>query len=135
LCDGRITNNPTPGSPSPATAAGTLNNATPSGAQDIFDLIDRISSLGSDPGGYNNSPVVSYSMNGGAAVVNVTLPGHPLFPGYVVRTVSGGQVNNYGEGTGSLQGPFSAKIGLAGKINGVWTGQTQGIINSCTCKK
>jgi hypothetical protein len=128
-----MTNQPTPGSPSPATKGGTLNNATPTSAQNLFNGIDWVSSFGGDSGGYNNSPVASYSMNGGTAVVNVTLPGHPLFPGYVIRTVNGGTVNNYGEGTGALQGPLSAAIGLAGQINGVWTGQTQGIV--CGCKK
>ncbi len=126
-----ITNNPTPGSPYPATASGTLNNATPSGAQNFFNTIDFISSFGNDPGGYNNSPVNSYLLNNGSVVVNVTLPGHPLHPGYVARTVSGNQVNNQGEGAAYLQGPYSP---IADIINGVWNGQTNGIINSCGCQ-
>ncbi|WP_207114679.1 hypothetical protein, partial [Pantoea agglomerans] len=73
-----IANKPTPGTPSPATAAGTLNNATPTTAQSLFNIVDKISSFGNDSGGYNNSPVNSYVMNGGNAVVNVTMPGHPL---------------------------------------------------------
>jgi len=128
-----IINNPTPGSPSPATSQGTLNNATPTGAQNIFNTIDLISSFGNDPGGYNNSPVRSYLLNGGSVVVNVTQPSHPLHPGYVARTVNGNQVNNFGEGTGLLQGPLSQAVGLAGQVNGVWNGQTQGIINNCGC--
>lgn len=129
-----IANKPTPGTPSPATAAGTLNNATPATAQSLFNMVDKISSFGNDSGGYNNSPVNSYVMNGGNAVVNVTMPGHPLFPGYVIRTVNGGMVSNYGEGAGILQGPLSQELGVAGQINGVWNGQTQGIIDECGCK-
>lgn len=128
-----IANKPTPGSPSPATVGGTLNNATPTSAQKLFDSVDWISSFGNDSGGYNNSPVTSYVMNGGKAVVNVTQPGHPLFPGYVIRTVNGGQVSNYGEGAGILQGEASQTVGIAGLINGVWNGQTQDIINNCDC--
>jgi RHS repeat-associated protein len=130
-----IINNPTPGSPSPATAQGTLNNATPTGAQNLFDALDWTSSFGSDPGGYNNSPVNSYvvNVNGSPAVVNVTLPGHPLFPGYVLRTINGSQVVNYGEGAGALQGPLSQALGIAGQINGVWNGQTTGIVKNCGC--
>jgi RHS repeat-associated protein len=130
-----IINNPTPGSPLSASIQGTLNNATPATAQSIFDGIDWLSSFGNDSGGYNNSPVLSYSMNGGTIVVNVTMPGHPLFPGYVVRGVRGGQVINYGEGTGRLQGSLSQRMGLAGQINGVWNSQTQGIVNGCSCAR
>jgi hypothetical protein len=123
-------NNPTPGSPSPATPQGTVNNATPTGAQNLFNDLDYVSSFGSDSGGYNNSPVKSYVMNlnGSQVVVNVTLPGHPLFPGYVVRSIQGSNVSNYGEGNGWLQGSWSP---LAGSINGVWNGQTTGITCGC----
>lgn len=126
-----IVNNPTPGSPSPATPNGTLNNATPSGAQSFFNGIDYVSSFGNDSGGYNNSPVNSYILNNGSVVVNVTLPGHPLHPGYVARDISNGQVNNRGEGTGFLQGSYSP---VSGMINGVWNGQTGGVVGSCGCQ-
>ena len=131
-----ITNNPTPGSPSPATSQGTLNNASPAGIQSLFNALDWISSFGNDPGGYNNSPVKSYSVtvNGSPAVVNVTLPHHPLFPGYVLRIINGSKVVNYGEGAGALQGPLSQATGIAGLINGAWNGQTQGIIQKCGCQ-
>ncbi|MFZ5492579.1 MAG: RHS repeat-associated core domain-containing protein [Pseudomonadota bacterium] len=78
-------NHPTPGSPKPATLAGTANNASPGWAAP-----------------FKSSPVVSYSTsyNGSPVIVNVTIPGHPLFPGYVARTVDGGVANNFGEGTG-----------------------------------
>jgi len=126
-----IINNPTPGSPSPASPQGTLNNATPTSLQSLFNTVDFISSFGNDPGGYNNSPVRSYTTDNGNTVVNVTQPGHPLHPGYVARTINGSQVNNYGEGTARLQGPYSP---LAGQINGVWNDQTQGILDSCGCQ-
>jgi RHS repeat-associated protein len=117
-----IRNHPTPGSPSPATPAGTPNNASPWWAGPV------------------GSPVKSYSIsaNGQQVIVNVTQPGHPLFPGYVARTVTTGAttagdtnvVNNYGEGTGW---PQSSSDPLAGIINGVWYGLTEDAINACTC--
>ena len=129
-----VINNPTPGSPSPASVGGTLNDATPTPATELFNTIDYISSFGNDPGGYNNSPVNSYlrtDANGNPFIVNVTLPNHPLHPGYVARTVvntdAGLVVNNMGEGTGFLQSDYSPVSGL---INGVWNGQTQGIIDN-----
>jgi hypothetical protein len=78
------------------------------------------------------------SVNGGQVIVNVTQPGHPLFPGYVARTVATGAttagptnvVNNYGEGTGW---PQSSSDPLAGIINGVWYGLTEDAIKACTC--
>ena len=126
-----IQNAPTPGFPRPASAVGTRNNATPTVVQGLFDTVDLISSLGNDPGGYNNSPVLSYTRADGSYVVNVTQPGHPLHPGYVLRTIEGAQVNNYGEGLGWLQGSPNP---LAGFVNGVWQGQTQGLINGCQCR-
>jgi RHS repeat-associated protein len=112
-----VVNNPTPGSPNPATPQGTLNDATP--------VLGGISPI-------NISPVLSYTTtnedNGSSVVLNVTLPGHPLFPGVVVRevdlTAEGTMINNYGEGTSALQTP-STFIGkeLGPDINGIWTGQ------------
>ena len=125
-------NMPTPGNPSSATPNGTTNNATPSTAQNLFNSIDYISSLGNDSGGYNNSPVISYLRNNGSVVVNVTQPGHPLHPGYVARTIVGSEVNNFGEGLGRLQAWYSP---AAPFINGVWNGQTEGIINNCECSQ
>jgi hypothetical protein len=129
-----LVNLPTPGSPQPATPEGTPNDATPNTAKSVADFIDRLSSFGNDPGGYNNSPVISYVTNG--TVVNVTQPGHPLWPGYVARSVEEGQVRNRGEGTGALQGPYSP---FASSINNIWGPQTQGIINNskqrCGCKQ
>jgi hypothetical protein len=91
-----VTANLTPGYPSAATQQGTLNDATP--------LIGGISPI-------NFSPVLSYTttnqIDGSSVVLNVTLPGHPLFPGIVVRktdsTACGTVLNNYGEGTSTLR--------------------------------
>ncbi|MCW1925039.1 hypothetical protein OKA05_20935 [Luteolibacter arcticus] len=125
-----ITQNPTPGSPSPATVDGTSNNATPTGIQNLYDSIDFISSFGGDTEAHNNSPVMSYITNNGKVIVNVTQPGHPLHPGYVARSIGGGKINNQGEGTGWRQGPYSP---FAGSINNVWKGQTKGILKNCEC--
>ena len=120
-----IIDNPTPGTPSPASSTGTPNNATPSLPQAIVRLAS---------GGFIGvkSPVISYIRNNGKVVVNVTLPGHPLHPGYVARTIGDKKVNNYGEGLGRLQ---KESWPTAKRINGVWIGQTKGIINSCTCSQ
>jgi len=104
-----VQNNPTPGSPSPATPQGTLNNATPSPL-----------------GGIIASPVTSFEVKNGVTgnnvVVNVTMPGHPLGNGIVVRDVTPNPngtstIQNFGEGNGRLQAPSSP---IAGAINNVW---------------
>jgi len=104
-----VKNNPTPGNPSPATPQGTPNNATPNGLQWA-----------------KASPVVSLTtenkVTGNAVVVNVTLPGHPLGNGIVVRDVTPNAngtstIQNYGEGNGALQSKASPVSGL---INDVW---------------
>ncbi|WP_139023164.1 hypothetical protein [Chitinimonas sp. BJB300] len=111
-----VRNHPTPGSPKPATPTGTANDASPSWAAP-----------------FKSSPVKSYSMtsNGSQVVVNVTMRDHPLFPGYVARTVNGGVANNFGEGTGWLQGPNSP---ISNPINNVWYGLTDDAVKACSCK-
>lgn|GEM_PF-1214590 len=108
-----VQQNPTPGDPSPATPGGTRNDATPV--------------IGGLPG--DISPVSSITttntVSGNPVVVNVTLPGHPLFPGIVVREVvpnadGTSTIHNRGEGNGDLQRPGAP---FAGAINGVWRGQ------------
>jgi hypothetical protein len=75
------------------------------------------------------------SYAGSPVVVNVTLPGHPLFPGYVARTVSAGPsgnvMNNFGEGTGFLQNPFVPFNDWL--INDVWYGLSDAAIEACSC--
>jgi len=108
-----VNNNPTPGFPSPATAKGTVNDATP--------VVGGISPV-------NISPVRSFTttnkVDGNPVVVNVTLPGHPLQSGIVVREAVPGPngtstIQNWGEGNGSLQKPGGT---LTNDINGVWKG-------------
>jgi RHS repeat-associated protein len=108
-----IVNNPVPGTSNPATPAGTANDATPFIGNNYAVI----------------SPVMSYTtineLNGQPIMVNITLPGHLLDPGIVVREVdtdaNGGTIiNNWGEGTAALQDPNSW-TGFASKsINGVW---------------
>lgn len=81
------------------------------------------------------SPVTSYAMNynGNQVIVNVTMPNHPLFPGYVARVNDAdGIMNNFGEGTGALQAGYSP---FARPINNVWQGLSDDAINACSCKK
>lgn len=84
-----LINNPTPGSPSPATPNGTPNNATIAGL---------------------NNPVTSYltmDVNTGAPlVVNITGPGSLFGAGYVARYVNGGAARTVGEGTNPIQSPL-----------------------------
>ncbi len=60
--------------------------------------------------------------NGNTWTINVTEPGHPLFPGYVLRGAVDGTTITYGEGVGAAQafGPASQIL-----INDVWKGQNQ----------
>jgi RHS repeat-associated protein len=119
-----IVNDPTPGPDQKvASTSGAPNNASPQGR----GLVGAVGSV-------VPSPVLSYTRkdsNGNTMVVNVTQPGHPLFPGYVARETdrdsNGGiTVHNYGEGTSVLQSPYSP---FAGMIDDVWQQQTQTIIN------
>lgn len=75
------------------------------------------------------SPVHSYYVdtpNGGKAIVNVTMDGHPLSRGVVIQAERVGsdgqnQIGVYGEGTSMLQdsdGPIGRYT--AGFIDGVW---------------
>ncbi len=124
-----IANDPTPGPDNPATPEGTMNDATPTG---LITPIKASGLSGMEPLSQEMiSPVQSYTDTNGNTF-NVTMPGHPLFPGYVYRQTvrdSAGNitVHNYGEGTGWLQGPSSP---FGGAINGVWLDQTQSIIDA-----
>jgi hypothetical protein len=112
-----IAEKPTPGSQHPATSQGTLNDAIPIIGGII--PVDRV----------NLCPVMSFTttnqLNGHPVVVNVTLPGHPLFPGIVVREVEslrgGTIVHNFGEGTSELQSPDTERGKIIGPlINSIW---------------
>jgi RHS repeat-associated protein len=132
-----ITNNPTPGDPNPATPAGTNNDATPPLIGALFSSLD---SMGGGGGGPPINPVISYlatDSSGGQYVINVTQPGHNLFPGYVMRTVTGSTIHNYGEGDGGLQSKYSPQW-VQDAINNGWYGLSKSIIdkakNKCGCK-
>ena len=126
-----VINSPTPGPSNlvgPATPQGTRNEASPSGIYGSYLGASRL------PYGTPMNPVTSYlttDQNGNRLAVNVTEPGHQLFPGYVARYVtssqSGSTIHNEGEGLHWLQGPSSP---FANQINSVWQGQSQQIIRS-----
>ena len=110
-----VTASPAPGpfwNVAPATAEGTPNPAAPAYVQFPHYLLNRI------PGmrgliGASSWPVRSYAVvdqNGQPAVINVTDPAHPGFPGAVVRTderLASGRhrVRNQGAGLSALQSP------------------------------
>jgi hypothetical protein len=109
-----VTDHPTPGFSNPATPRGSLNDATPG--------IGGISPVNISP---TRSFTATNQTNGRPVVVNVTLEGHPLASGIVVRQVDGGPngtstIQNWGEGNGALQRPGAP---FANAINSVWRGQ------------
>jgi RHS repeat-associated protein len=117
-----VINDSTPGWDLPARPSGQYNNASP------WPLVPL-----------TFSPVKSYALPNGTTV-NVTLPGHPLHPGYVARVTSRSgddlvTITNYGEGLGA---PQSRASPAAGAINDVWRGQTRRILDAlpqeCLCQ-
>ncbi|WP_422002039.1 hypothetical protein [Reyranella sp.] len=102
---------PTPGPEflnHPATPEGTLNEATPWTPYGAYLGATRLRA------GAPFNPVRSYLRhddNGNPVVVNVTEPGHSLFPGYVVHsivpTADGPEIRTEGEGLGRWQAPDS----------------------------
>jgi hypothetical protein len=118
-----LINNPTPGTPLPATSSGQVNDAIVLGV---------------------NNWVISYlthDLNTGAPlVVNITEGGSALSPGYVVRTVSNGVAHTYGEGLDWQQQPWWNWFGDVGDILNwyVWGRQMDRLISQaqtqCNCK-
>lgn len=84
-----LINNPTPGTPQPASPGGTRNDAPVPG--------------------FGNNPVTSYltrDLNTGAPlVVNLTDEKSAFHPGYVARTVINGVAHTAGEGLNPWQSP------------------------------
>lgn len=133
-----VINAPVPGNaPRPASPSGTLNDATPSAWSLAAWMV-----LGPPTGGVlgapsNMSPVLSYTtldQNGRPVVVNVTLDGHTLYPGYVARYATTDLTGrtiliNEGEGTSFLQSNRSV---LANPIAKQWNTQSQDIIQRIT---
>jgi hypothetical protein len=118
----------------PATPEGTLNEATPNLPYRLFEgaVLNAYGGVAPPPDQMSMSPVKSYltkDQNGLPIVVNVTEPGHPLYPGtvfrYVTTTPSGSTIQNEGSGLGWLQAPGAY---FAGPIGRVWQGQSQDII-------
>ncbi|KQU73514.1 hypothetical protein ASE08_13685 [Rhizobacter sp. Root16D2] len=113
-----LINMPTPGVPSAATLQGTLNNAMVAG---------------------RNNWVTSYltSDTGGAPVVaNITGSNSLFASGYVARTIAGGLVRTYGEGTNWKQSPLISGFDIQAVANEVvWGAQMKKIVDDCTCKR
>jgi hypothetical protein len=119
-----------------ASAGGTRNNATLPWLQSLAD-------------GYSPpfteaplNPILSYitidHSTGQQMVVNVTLPGHSLWPGYTARTINqtsnGTSLVTYGEGLGALQSDRDRAQRVRNSINNIWFSNQQSIVNSCGCR-
>jgi hypothetical protein len=122
---------------SPATAQGTLNESTP---KDYYLPLSGLAASAAPletpvlPPARPFNLVKSYltkDQNGTPIVVNVTQPGHQLYPGVVIRYVttspSGSTIQNEGIGLGELQSPSSHER-LRDLINNVWKGQSKRLI-------
>ena len=108
-----LVNDPTPGKDKPASPQGTPNDATPE------------SGLRGSAASTVNNDVKSYvftDKNGNKWILNVTMPSHTLFPGYVLRGVVGNQLVTYGEGNNWKQS-LGALSNLG--INNVWIDQNK----------
>jgi len=92
---------------SPATREGTANEATPQPYHSIAEAVKAATGLHGLPLGPVKSRVTQ-DQHGNTVVVNVTEPGHVLFPGYVVHSIVKSDDGSYrlvteGEGLGLLQ--------------------------------
>lgn len=139
-----LVKNPIPWRPNVATPEGADNNATPPQIQVMYEAAADIGSGGKMPSGTVGplNPVKSYITKdhntGNTIVVNVTQPGHTLFPGYTARVVhdSNGQSGmvTYGEGSGWLQDDENRFQWQRDMINDVWYDAQESIIDKCKCK-
>jgi RHS repeat-associated protein len=116
----KLKNNPTPGTPEPATTGGTRNNAEVGGVPN-----------------WVTSYLTTDLRTGEQLVVNITGPGSAFAPGYVVRTVTDGVVHTYGEGTNLVQSFLNPSIVRATANELVWGRQMKKFVDECTntCKK
>jgi hypothetical protein len=92
---------------SPATREGTANEATPQPYHTIAEAVKAATGMHGLPLGPVKSHVAE-DQHGNTVVVNVTEPGHVLFPGYVVHSIVKSDDGSYrlvteGEGLGLLQ--------------------------------
>ena len=122
-------NNPTPGSPQPATPNGTRNNAD----------------VGAGPNWVTSYATVD-SATGAPMVVNIShkTRGHTenqfigeesqFHPGYVARWVADGVAHTFGEGLDPFQSPWAtAEVIQNIGIWWVWGRQMDRIIEKCKC--
>ena len=91
----------------PATREGTANEATPEHYHSIAEAVKAATGMHGFPVGPVKSRVTE-DQHGNTVVVNVTEPGHVLFPGYVVHSIVKSDDGSYrlvteGEGLGLLQ--------------------------------
>jgi hypothetical protein len=119
---GNVIDRPTRGPSSlvgPATPEGTINEASP---PSIY-----FSTLGIGRGRVRS--YLTTDQTGARVVVNVTEPGHPLYPGIVIRyeteSPAGSVIRNEGTGRGWLQSPSGPPFVRNRFNNWVWEGQMQ----------
>ncbi|MBC5765830.1 hypothetical protein [Ramlibacter albus] len=115
-----LKDNPTPGLPNAATAAGTPNNA-------VVEFVT------------DSNIVTSFLTNdlntGAQLVVNITGPGSRFGPGYVARTVTDGVLHTYGEGTNFIQSSLMPSLLTAVANEYVWGREMKMIVQRCTCRR
>ena len=114
----KLKNNPTPGSPSPATADGTRNNAELRGLDN-----------------WVKSYLTTNLKTGQQLVVNITGPDSRFGPGYVARTVTDGVVHTYGEGTHWIQSFIVPSLVKTVANELVWGMQMKQFVIDCSCSK
>ncbi|MFZ6723375.1 RHS repeat-associated core domain-containing protein [Undibacterium sp. Ji49W] len=135
-----LKDNPTPWDPNPATPDGSPNNATPTWMQGMANGMSAAGSFGTAPAGQQNwmNPVISYVTvdhnTGQEIVVNVTEPGHTLWPGITARISPNDFMSTYGVGLGTEQADQNRYQWYRNMINNVWYDAQKGII-PCKCRK
>ncbi|GAP64962.1 wall-associated protein [Mizugakiibacter sediminis] len=114
-------NDPTPGpNDKPATPFGTYNDASPGGGRGLLAEVSA-AIFGDDP----KSPVMSYSIkdsSGNKWELNVTMPGHGLHFGYVLRGSVDHKAMSIGEGWAWKQMDI---VPGAEYVDDVWNAQNQ----------
>lgn len=116
----KLRNNPTPGSPNPATPEGTSNNAVVPGIADT---------------NWVTSYTTTDLKTGGQVIVNMSGPRSAFGPGYVARVVTNGVAHTYGEGTHLLQSRLVPSIVRTMANELLWGRQMERLIDECTCGK
>ena len=113
----KLIENPTPGTPSPATPSGTRNNAP----VPLYTDSNWVTS-------YLTTDLTRRN----PLVVNVADPDSAFPPGYAARTVTDGIAHTYGEGlAGEFAIPFFSRVG--GWL--VWQRQMERFVEECKCEQ